>query len=377
MRELLVDLAAIRHNLRVIAERVAPAGILAVVKADAYGHGMVPVARAAVEAGVAMLGVVDLDEARALRDGGLEAPVLSWLHGPETELGRALADRIELGVGSIEVLERLAVAVRDAQAIERGAGAAPQPAVVHLKADTGLARGGATEADWLPLVRRAAELQASGEIVVRGIWSHLANASLEADRAQFEVFEAAIETARRAGVEPEVRHIESSASMLDHPGERRDLVRVGIAMYGVSPFGEQPTDLDLRPAMELAGTIVQVKRVPAGQGVSYGHRHVTGAPTTLALLPLGYADGLPRAASGRAEVAIRGRRYPVVGTIAMDQVVVDVGDDEVRVGDRAVVWGDPATGAPSVEDWAVAAGTIGYELLTKVGPRVPRRYRDA
>ena len=377
MRELLVDLAAIRHNLRVIAERVAPAGILAVVKADAYGHGMVPVARAAVEAGVAMLGVVDLDEARALRDGGLEAPVLSWLHGPETELGRALADRIELGVGSIEVLERLAVAVRDAQAIERGAGAAPQPAVVHLKADTGLARGGATEADWLPLVRRAAELQASGEIVVRGIWSHLANASLEADRAQFEVFEAAIETARRAGVEPEVRHIESSASMLDHPGERRDLVRVGNAMYGVSPFGEQPTDLDLRPAMELAGTIVQVKRVPAGQGVSYGHRHVTGAPTTLALLPLGYADGLPRAASGRAEVAIRGRRYPVVGTIAMDQVVVDVGDDEVRVGDRAVVWGDPATGAPSVEDWAVAAGTIGYELLTKVGPRVPRRYRDA
>jgi len=377
MREMTVDLAAVRHNLRTLRARIAPAGIIAVVKADAYGHGLVPVARAAAEAGAAALGVVDLDEARVLRAAGVDAPVLAWLHGPDADFAWAVANGVELGIGSMEALERLGIAVRTVGVLAERAGAPRRPAVVHLKADTGLGRGGATEDEWRRLVLRAAELVAAGELVIRGIWSHMANASREADRAQFAAFDAAISIARLAGIEAEVRHIESSASMIDHPDQVRDLVRIGIAMYGVSPFEDRrPAEFGLRPAMELAGTVVQVKRVPAGHGVSYGHRYRTPAETTLALVPLGYADGLPRAASGRAPVAIGGRRYRIAGTIAMDQVVVDVGDDEVRVGDRAVFWGDPAKGAPSIHEWADAAGTIGYELLTKVGPRVHRRYLD-
>ncbi len=377
MRELLVDLAAIRHNLRTLAARVAPAGIIAIVKADAYGHGLVPVARAASEAGVAGFGVVDLEEARALRGAGITEPILTWIHGPEADLTWGVANGIDLGVGSVEALERVGIAVRTVNAFAERSGGARRPAIVHLKADTGLGRGGAMEDEWRRLVLRAAELVGTGEVVVRGIWSHLANASLDADRAQFAAFDAAIAIARLAGLEAEVRHIGASAAMLTHPDQTYDLVRVGIAMYGVSPFGDRrPAELGLRPAMELAGTVVQVKRVPAGLGVSYGHRYVTRSETTLALVPLGYADGLPRAATGRAPVVIGGRRYQVAGAIAMDQVVIDVGDDEVQVGDRAVFWGDPATGAPSVQEWADAAGTISYELLTKIGSRVRRKHVD-
>jgi len=372
---MLVDLEAIRHNIRTLAARVAPAALMPVVKADAYGHGLIPVARAASEAGVAGFGVVDLDEAKALRAAAIVDPILAWLHGPDADFTWAIANHVDLGVGSLEVLERVGIAVRTVNAFAERSGAESRPAIVHLKADTGLGRGGATEEEWRRLVLRAAELQEADEIRVRGVWSHLANASPEADRAQFEAFDRALAIARLAGIAPEVRHIESSASMLTHPEQARELVRVGIAAYGVSPFGDRrPAEFGLAPAMELAGTLVQVKRVPAGHGVSYGHRYVTPSETTLALVPLGYADGLPRSASGRPPVVIRGKRYRIAGTIAMDQVVIDVGDDEVRVGDRAVFWGDPATGAPSVQEWADAAGTIAYELLTKVGPRVHRRY---
>lgn len=378
MRELLVDLAAIRHNVRVLRERVAPAGLMAVVKADAYGHGLVPVARAIAEAGVAGFGVVDLEEAGTLRRAGIREPILAWLLGPDADLARAIAEDIELGVGSLELLERVALAVRTVDAFAEQAGAARRRAIVHLKIDTGLGRGGATEEEWRRLVLRAAELRDRGAIEVRGLWSHMANASLEADRAQFEAFDAAIAIARLAGIEAPVQHIASSAASVTHPDQARDLVRIGIALYGVSTFPDRTAaSFDLVPAMELAGTVISVKRVPAGHGVSYGHRYMTPRETTLALVPLGYADGLPRAATGRAPIAINGRRYVIAGTIAMDQVVVDVGDDEVHVGDRAVLWGDPAKGAPSVQEWADAAGTISYELVTRVGPRVPRRYEDA
>lgn len=365
MREAVVDLAAIRSNVRTVADRIRPASLIAVVKADAYGHGQAEVARAMAEAGVSTFGVVDIDEARALRAAGIAATIIAWMHGPDADFAAALADRVELGVGSLGVLERVAAA----------ATRAGDTATVHLKIDSGLGRGGATASDWPRLVAEAAALESAGRIRVRGVWSHLANTSAAADRAQFLALDAAVDAARAAGLAPQLRHIAASAAVFDHPDEVRDAARVGMALYGVSPFEDRTAaDLGLVPAMEVAGTVIAVKRVPAGQGVSYGHRYVTERPTTLALIPLGYADGLPRAASGRGPVSINGRRYTIAGTIAMDQCVVDVGDDPVAVGDRAVLWGDPALGLPSAADWAAAAGTIPYEIVTRLGRRVSRRY---
>lgn len=365
MRELVVDLAAIRENVVAAATQVAPARLMGVVKADGYGHGMVQVADAMVDAGIDALGVVDLDEARRLREAGIVAPIFAWIHGSDADFAWAVANGIELGVGSVRILDRVAAAV-----------SMTAPAVVHLKADTGLGRGGALGDEWGELVTRAAALESAGVVVVRGVWTHLANTSLDADEDQFIAFDSAIAIARDAGLTPEVNHASASAAMVTHPDQARDMVRVGLALYGLSAIaGRTAAELGLRPAMEVAGEVVSVKRVPAGFGISYGHRYVTDRETTLALIPLGYADGLPRAATGRAPVAINGRRYAVAGAIAMDQVVVDVGDDAIGVGDRAVFWGDPTLGYPSASDWAEAAGTIPYEIVSRVGPRVVRRYR--
>ncbi len=355
MREARIDLEAIRSNVAAIRAIVAPARVLAVVKADGYGHGAELAARAALDGGADQLGVADLDEALALRSAGIDAPLLAWLHTPGADFAAAVDADIELGISSREQLERAA------------------GAVVHLKIDTGLSRNGVAPAEWDAVCARATELQRTGVLRVRGVWSHLANAGADETARQRARFEEAVDAARAAGLDPELRHLAASEAALTAPELRYDLVRVGIAMYGLPPApGVDVAALGLRPAMELAGEIAALRRVPAGEGVSYGFVHRTERPTTLALVPLGYADGLPRAATGGAEVAIAGRRHPVVGRIAMDQIVVDVGDAEVAVGDRVVLWGDPATGAPPAEDWAAAAGTIGYEMVTRVGPRVPR-----
>jgi len=369
MRRLTIDLDAIRANAAAIASRVAPAKVLAVVKADAYGHGAVEVARALEDAEIYGFGVVDLAEARELRDAGITAPILAWIHGPDADFAWAIDNGIELGLGSVAQLEAVASASISSDRAESG------PAIVHLKADTGLGRGGALGAQWEALTALAAQHQADGIIEVRGLWSHLANASRGSDVAQFQAFDRAIEIAAAAGIHAPVTHIGASAVVWDHPGQERGMVRVGIALYGVSPFGDRtPRELGLRPAMELSADVVGVKRVPAGHGVSYGHRYVTDRETTLVLVPLGYGDGVPRGATGRAQVWINGRTYPISGTIAMDQFVVDVGDDEVAVGDRAVLFGDPALGYPSAADLAAAAGTIGYEIVTRMSPRPERRY---
>jgi len=373
MRQARIDLEALAANARALAARVAPARLLAVVKADAYGHGAVPVARALEATGVvACLGVVDLDEARELRRAGVRAPILAWILPPGADLAWAIAEGIELGVGAIETLERVALAARAVRSFAAESGGEPPRAVVHLKADTGLGRGGATAADWSELVALAARLESEGVVAVRGLWSHLANASTASDAAQFEAFDTAVRLARRAGLAPEVEHISASQAMLSYPGRAYGMVRAGIALYGLSPFADRPaSEFGLRPVMRLSGTVIAVKRVPAGHGVSYGHRHVTERETSLALVPLGYADGLPRSAR-RGPVTINGTRHRVAGTIAMDQVVIDVGDDAVEVGDTAVFWGDPDRGEPSAQEWADAAGTIPYEIVTRVGPRVVR-----
>lgn len=354
MREAVIDLGAIRANIATLDAAVGDAEVMVVVKADAYGHGAVPVARAAVEAGASWLGVADIDEGLALRAEGIDAPLLAWLHAPHPDFHAATAAHIDVGVSSFDQLEAAAAA----------------GATVQLKVDTGLGRSGAVEAEWPELFERAATHKAAGRIRVRGVWSHLANTSDEDDQLQEVRFATAVEAARAAGLDPEVLHLGATTGAVRSPTTRHTLVRLGIAAYGFSP---DPA-VALTPAMELAGSVVSVKRVPAGQGVSYGSEYRTTTETTLALIPLGYADGVPRQASNRGPVRIGDTTYTVAGRVAMDQIVVDVGDAPVRVGDRAVLFGDPSTGAPSATDWADAAGTIDYEIVTRIGPRVPRRY---
>lgn len=358
MREARIDLDAVRTNLAAIRRIVAPALVMAVVKADAYGHGALPVARAAVEAGADWLGVADIDEALALRDDGIAVPVLAWLHGTDADFESAIDADIDLGISSAAQLERAAAA---------------GPAAVHLKLDTGLSRNGIAPDDAPATFARAAELQRTGTLRVRGILTHLSNTSRADDDAQIASFTELVGAARASGLDPQLRHVAATQAALTREDARLDMVRIGIGLYGLAPAdGVEATSYGLRPAMELAGSVAAVRRVPLGSGVSYGFTHRVMHETTLALVPLGYADGVPRAASNTGEVLIGHGRFPIVGRIAMDQFIVDVGDADVSVGDRVVLWGDPSTGAPSVEEWAEAAGTINYELVTRIGPRVPR-----
>ncbi|MEO5920885.1 MAG: alanine racemase [Pseudolysinimonas sp.] len=359
LREARIDLEAVRANLAIFRELAAPAQTMAVVKANAYGHGALGVAQAAVDAGADWLGVADLDEALALRSAGIESPMLAWLHGEETDFTPAIEARIDLGISSLAQLERAA--------------ASGDNAVVQLKLNTGLSRNGFEGGGAPAAFVRAAELESEGRLRVRGIFSHLSNTSREDDDAQLAEFASLLDAAAAAGLTPDLRHLASTEATIGRPDLRFDLVRIGIGLYGLpAADGIDAAALSLRPAMELAGSVAAVRRVPAGAGVSYGFTHRTDRETTLALVPLGYADGVPRHASNRAQVSIGERRYPVVGRIAMDQFLVDVGDDPVAVGDRVVLWGDGATGVPSAEEWATWADTINYEIVTRVGPRVPR-----
>jgi alanine racemase len=363
-----IDLEALRSNLGVIRDLVSPARVMGVVKADAYGHGVRVVAPVLVEAGVDWLGVADLSEALALRASGISTPVLAWLHGPSTDFAPAVEAGIDIGVSSRDQLERAAAAASGSRSEAR----------VQLKVDSGLSRNGIAPAEREEIFERAAVLQAAGDIRVRGIFSHLSNTSSTDDARQKGVFQQALAEALAAGLHPELRHIASTQAAIDKPDYRFDMVRIGIGLYGLPAADSMDAAaIGLRPVMQLEAEVAAVRRVPAGTGVSYGYIHRTTRDTTLALVPLGYADGVPRSASNRGEVSINGRRCPVVGRIAMDQFLVDVGEGAVAVGDRVVIWGDPANGVPSAEEWATAADTIGYEIVTRVGPRVPRLPRVA
>ncbi|HEX7835239.1 MAG TPA: alanine racemase [Pseudolysinimonas sp.] len=359
LREARIDLGAVRSNLQVLRGLVAPALTMAVVKANAYGHGALGVAQAAVDAGADWLGVADLGEALALRSAGVEAPMLAWLHGAETDFAPAVEAGIDLGISSLDQLERAA--------------ASGDGVFVQLKLNTGLSRNGFEPADGPTAFRRAAELESEGRLRVRGIFSHLSNSSRADDDLQLAEFTALLESAAAAGLTPDLRHLAATEAAIARPDLRFDLVRIGIGMYGLpAADGLDAASLGLRPVMVVAGTVAAVRRVPPGAGVSYGFTHRIERETTLALVPLGYADGVPRHASNRAWVSIGGTRYPVVGRIAMDQFLVDIGDAPVKVGDRVVLWGDGSTGEPTAEEWATWADTINYEIVTRVGPRVPR-----
>lgn len=364
-----IDLAALRANVRVLRARAGGAHLMAVVKSDAYGHGAVPCAKAALEAGATWLGTATPHEALALRAAGLGGRIMCWLWTPGGPWREAIEAGIDVSVSGMWALREVVAA----------ATAAGRPARIQLKADTGLGRNGCQPADWPELVAEALTAETAGLVAITGLWSHFACADEPGHpsiAAQLGVFRDMVAHAEKAGVEPEVRHMANSPATLTLPEARFDLVRTGIAMYGISPSPELGTSADfgLRPVMTLAASVALVKEVPAGHGISYGHLYTTPAETTLGLIPVGYADGIPRHASGRGPVLVDGRVRTIAGRVAMDQFVVDLEGDRPGTGADAVLFGPGDRGEPTAEDWAVAADTIAYEIVTRIGARVPRVY---
>ena len=350
-----IDLDAFATNIETLRTHVAPTAVMVVVKADAYGHGMVECARVAREAGAEWLGVATPEEALALRGAGDRGRLLVWLYGPDTDLGPLVAADVDLSAQSPEQITRVA---GSAASLDRRVR-------VHLKIDTGLSRNGATAADWPQVCAAARHAEQLGRLEVVGIWSHLAAADepgAASVAAQQQAFEAAYEIAREAGLTPSLRHLSNSAGALLLPQQDFDLVRVGIAA--------------LRPVMRLRAQLAQVKVVEPGVGVSYGHTWHTERSTLLGLVPLGYGDGIPRHAGTTGEVGRRGGRAPIRGRICMDQFVIELGDPSTpaEVGDEITVFGPGDHGEPTAADWAAWCGTIGYEIVTRIGGRVPRIY---
>jgi alanine racemase len=364
--EVIVDLDAIAANTALLRQRV-DRPLMAVVKADGYGHGLVPAARAVLAGGADLLGVAVLEEALALRSAGITVPVLAWLNGPGTDFAPALTADVEVSVSAEWGLAEVVAAARSTGRTAR----------VHLFADTGLSREGATPADWPGLVAAAAKAQADGEIAVVGLWSHMAYADAPTHPtigAQVRVFEEAVTLARGAGLTDARLHLANSAATIALPETWYDFVRPGVALYGLDPLGGNAADHGLRPAMTVRASVALTKRVPAGVGVSYGHTYFPERETTLALIPVGYADGVPRAGGNRAPVLAAGARRRIAGRVCMDQFVLDVGDAAVAPGDEVVLWGPGDRGEPTAQDWADAVDTIHYELVTRIGGRFTRRY---
>jgi alanine racemase len=356
LAEAVVDLATVRDNVQTLHKRLRPGTeIMAVVKADGFSHGSVRVARAAIEAGATWLGVARADEALRLRAAGLTAPIMIWLYDASELL--LLAD-IDVSVSTVAELHQVV--------------STPNVQNVHLKLDTGMHRGGSTPDQWIELTRTAAHYEALGAVTVRGIWSHLSHGD-EVDathsKKQLQLLRTGVALARRAGLNPEVVHLANSSGAVTLDAPDCNLVRIGAGLYGIDEVG-----IGLRPPMRLISKVAQVRRIRAGEGVGYGHDFVAAHDTTLALIPLGYADGIPRIAGGRASVLVRGVRMPVIGRITMDQFVVDAGDVPVEPGAPLVVFGDGSDGAPTAADWAEWAGTIPHEIYCGLGSRVPLRY---
>lgn len=369
--EIVVDLAAIRHNVRRLKEIAGPGvQMMTVVKADGYGHGMAVVAAAARAAGAEWLGVATIDEAVALREAGDTGRLLCWLDTPGDQYAAAIARGVDVTAYSLAELADVAAAARSLGTVAR----------MQLKVDTGLSRGGATSDEWPELVEAARKAELGGDVRVTGIWSHFA-ASDEPDHPandlQEHAFADALDIAAEAGLAPEVRHLANSAAAVLRPSARHDLVRCGIASYGLDPAPGHTFDLGLVPAMTAQGRLAMVKRVPAGAGVSYGHTWVADRETTVGLVPMGYGDGVLRHASNTAEAWVAGRRRPVRGRICMDQFVVDLDGDLPDPGDPVVLFGTGEQGEPTAQDWAEACGTISYEIVTRIGGRMSRIVIDS
>ena len=366
MRKLTINLNNVAHNLDTMRKLVNSSGnqvkVMGVVKADAYGHGMLQVARKIEAEGVDYLGVADLREAEALRSAGITSRILAWLHDPQDDFVSAIKHEIDVAVSSQEQLLR----------VKKAAAVVGSPAQIHIKVDTGLSRNGVTIDELEELLTETKIAVAEGLVQTVGIFSHLSSTGVKEDLAQIERFEQALALSAKLGVEFDLRHLTASDGTLSYPQAHYDMVRIGIALYGLSPFSDnRAAEFGLKPVMTAEATVVQTKRVQAGEGVSYGYLYRTPKETTLALVPVGYAEGLPRNASGHAEVTINNKNYKILSRIAMDQFVVDVGDASVSPGDRVVIFGD---GGPTADDLATAADTINYEIVTRIGSRFNREF---
>lgn len=362
--ELIVHEDAVRANTARFHD-LTGGRVMAVLKADAFGHGAM--ARVVLASGASSIGVTSVEEARALRDAGVVAPILSWLNTPDADFEAAVQARIDLAVPSDEVLA----------AVARAGRCAGTPARVHLHVDVGIGRDGCPPRNWPQLCALAREYEALGVIHVVGVMGHMSAADDPADpqnRRERLVFESAVRTARRRMLAPHLLHLAGTAATLTGVGSGFDLHRIGAGLYGIDP---SRTTGFLRPALTLTSCVVSAREVAAGTGVGYGHDFVAPDRTHLALLPVGYADGLPRGASGRAEVFVRGRRRRLVGRFSMDMIVVDTGDDVLHPGERVTIFGPGDHGEPTVAEWADWSQTIEHDIVTRLGSRVPRIVRTS
>jgi alanine racemase len=371
LAEAVVDLGAIEHNVRVLREHAGPAQVMAVVKADGYGHGATRVARAALAAGAAELGVATVDEALALRADGITAPVLAWLHPPGLDFAPALLADVEIAVSSVRQLDELLDAVRRTG----------RTATVTVKVDTGLNRNGVAPALYPAMLTELRQAVAEHAIRLRGLMSHMVYADQpdnSINDVQAQRFSEMLAQARGQGVRFEIAHLSNSSATMSRPDLAFDLVRPGIAVYGLSPV-PQLGDMGLIPAMTVKCAVALVKSIRAGEGVSYGHTWIAERDTTVALMPIGYADGVFRSLGGRLDVLINGRRRPGVGRICMDQFLVDLGPGQIDVaeGDEAILFGPGSRGEPTAQHWADLLGTIHYEVVTSPRGRITRTYREA
>jgi alanine racemase len=371
LAEAVVDLDAIAHNVRVLREHAGAAQLMAVVKADGYGHGATQVARAALAAGAAELGVATVDEALALRADGITAPVLAWLHPPGIDFGPALLADIEIAVSSLRQLDELMDAVRRTG----------RTATVTVKVDTGLNRNGVAPGHYPAMLNALRQAVAEDAVRLRGLMSHMVYADEPANpinNVQAGRFTEMVAQARNQGVHFEMAHLSNSSATMSRPDLAFDMVRPGIAVYGLSPVPALGA-MGLMPAMTVKCAVALVKSIRAGDGVSYGHTWIAERDTTVALMPIGYADGVFRSLGGRLDVLINGRRRPGVGRICMDQFMVDLGPGHVDVteGDEAILFGPGAQGEPTAQEWADLLGTIHYEVVTSPRGRITRTYREA
>ncbi|MCW2903311.1 MAG: alanine racemase [Streptosporangiaceae bacterium] len=364
-----IDLAAISANTSILASAAKGTPVMAVVKSNAYGHGLVPAARAALAGGASRLGVAHLEDALALRRADITAPILAWLPLCQADYDAAILADIELGV---ETPWRLALIT---EAAERNC----YPARVHLEVDTGMSRGGATRGDWPLLVEAARRAQGAGRITVTGVFSHFACSDIPGHpsiTAQLDAFEEAVGYAAAAGVEPELRHLANSAALLTLPETHYDLVRTGLAVYGLNPV-EALGDFGLRPAMTLCSTVAAVKRIPAGTGVMYGLTYRAPADTTVAVVPVGYADGLPRGAgTAGIELVVAGRRHRIAGVVGMEQTVLDVGQDLPSPGEEVVLFGPGDDGELTVVELARRLDMVPAEIVARIPATIPRIYES-
>jgi alanine racemase len=364
-----VDLQAIKNNLTLIKSKTS-AQVLAVVKANGYGHGLIPVSKAAIEAGADWLGTALLEEAIELRKNGIKVPIIAWLTPCGEDFKEAINLDIDLSISSLEVLTEIVTAGEQLKKLPR----------VHIEIDTGMSRGGIGD-DWKVFTLECSRLIKENKLEVVGIWSHFARADEPLEKMSQEqllVFSNMVNELKSLGIEPKFLHIANSAAAITLKDSHKSIIRWGIGLYGLSPdinnLGDSKS-LKLQPAMKLKAKLNLVKNVKAGSTVGYGASAIVAHDTKLGVVAIGYADGIPRNANSSAGVWVAGKRAPLIGRVSMDQFVVDLGATSLaKTGDEVIVFGNGNQNEYTVDEWAKACGTINYEIVTRIGPRVPRIY---